>query len=306
MPDLQTRYSATEIESDALRDETRIIASLINQAVLSRATDLARIGRYDEAEILASSLRESPAVFDLLARIRAQQGRLREAETHWQNALRLDSMNHSYKEALQRIAKIQSRPAWLIFPHSLLLLIISILFAAALFFVINKSLDGLRDPITQAHDPAPERQAVVSSPSLLSDLNIDVPGVVVKIEASRCRVTFDSGLFARGDQLKPESESMLTALGRRLESKRERISLRIVGHTDDAPMPVGSRYRDNISLGLSRAIAVHNHLLKTASLPSTALSVSSAGESQPIYPNDTRDNRARNRTVSLFISEAGQ
>src|SRR5438105_13854934 len=71
--------------------------ALTVQVSLARATDLARAGKYDEAEtVLAGAVGESgshPAALDLLARIRAQQGRLIEAQALWGQASRLDPSN---------------------------------------------------------------------------------------------------------------------------------------------------------------------------------------------------------------------
>jgi flagellar motor protein MotB len=128
--------------------------------------------------------------------------------------------------------------------------------------------------------------------------------VSLKPEGTESVVTFDVGLFSHGTNLNADAKSTLTALGRQLESHVGRINVSVVGHTDDVPLLLGQTYRDNVALGLARAMAVVNHLRATTNLPSNLFSISSFGESLPPYPNDTPDNRLRNRTVVIRISAA--
>jgi tetratricopeptide (TPR) repeat protein len=77
--------------------------------VLAQATDLARTGRYVEADrLLAENIRDlerMPAALDLRARVHAQQGQLREARSCWKRALQLDPTNEVYIAALERIKR---------------------------------------------------------------------------------------------------------------------------------------------------------------------------------------------------------
>ena len=89
-------------------------AQLLVQVGLARATELARTGHYEQAERLLAELgRDREAQFgevDLLARIRAQQGRFREAEALWSRALRLAADSPNAQAGLRRIAALQARP----------------------------------------------------------------------------------------------------------------------------------------------------------------------------------------------------
>ncbi len=82
--------------------------TLIRQLVLAQATDLARAGRYTEAEKLLAenttwTQETMPEVLDLRARICAQQGRFREAHIFWSRALQLDPTNEAYVTCLLRL-----------------------------------------------------------------------------------------------------------------------------------------------------------------------------------------------------------
>lgn len=78
------------------------------QVVIAQATELARGGRYAAAEGLLQTLPEAeapPVVWDLRARIYAQQGQLTEAEGQWLEARRRDPHNAAYAAGLAEIAR---------------------------------------------------------------------------------------------------------------------------------------------------------------------------------------------------------
>ena len=85
------------------------LEDILKQLVLARATDLARAGRYAEAESLLkehiSDLETMPAALDLLARIYAQQRRFQDACAFWTRALELDDTNVAYQAGLSRLQK---------------------------------------------------------------------------------------------------------------------------------------------------------------------------------------------------------
>lgn len=89
--------------------------ALLTEVVVARAADLARTGRYAEAEsILVHLLGDPPrsaAALDLLARIHAQQGRWREAEALWQAAAALDPSNPAYAAGLRRLQRTAGQKA---------------------------------------------------------------------------------------------------------------------------------------------------------------------------------------------------
>ena len=80
-----------------------------DQFRFARATELARSGRYLEAEGILSPNghpSETPRDLDLLARIAVQQGRASDARRLWEHALEEDPKNSAYKECLQRLGDL--------------------------------------------------------------------------------------------------------------------------------------------------------------------------------------------------------
>jgi len=83
--------------------------------VIDHATALARRGRLDEAALLLQPIAADPKVganvLDLLARIRAQQGRLEDAQMLWLAALEKAPGEPRIKRALERCGRLRgSRP----------------------------------------------------------------------------------------------------------------------------------------------------------------------------------------------------
>jgi chemotaxis protein MotB len=81
-----------------------------------------------------------------------------------------------------------------------------------------------------------------------------------------------------------------------------RIALTIEGHTDDVPIHT-RLFRSNWELSTARASAVIAFLIEALGFDPTRLSAAGYGEFHPRVPNDTAENRARNRRVDIVIVE---
>jgi type VI secretion system protein ImpK len=81
------------------------------------AAQLARLGRYDEAEGILARLdgysELQAECMDLRARMLAQQGRYVEAEACWLQALKLSPDNQAFQRGLAAIAEERRYPFWL-------------------------------------------------------------------------------------------------------------------------------------------------------------------------------------------------
>ncbi|NJQ21805.1 OmpA family protein [Pantoea sp. LS15] len=78
------------------------------------------------------------------------------------------------------------------------------------------------------------------------------------------------------------------------------VRLRIVGHSDN--VAAGSRWPDNESLSLARALAVMDAMNLPTASPSFSVSAEGRGDKDPLVANDSADNRARNRRVEIYIT----
>jgi tetratricopeptide (TPR) repeat protein len=91
-------------------DGTRAaVDACFDQFRFARAADLARSGRYLEAQGLLSTNghhSDAPRDLDLLARIAVHQGRISDARRLWEAALQKDPQNPDYNECLQRLGDL--------------------------------------------------------------------------------------------------------------------------------------------------------------------------------------------------------
>lgn len=74
----------------------------------------------------------------------------------------------------------------------------------------------------------------------------------------------------------------------------------IVGHTDDIPAR-GSVFGSNRQLSLKRAEAVLDYFVNQRRIPSQRFAVGGYGADRPLVPNDTPENRNKNRRVQIIF-----
>lgn len=298
--------------------------ALLVYIMLEHAANLARAGRYSEAEGLLDKLKaddtSSPLVLDLLARIRAQQGRLQEAESLWNKALRLDPANEPYQKALKRVTQLQKRPRYL--PALLYMLVGMVIITcvgAAIFLIrgnrSDKTVAASQRAASAGVNSATSTQAssvdTTPAPSSKEEMfpefvKLNVTDLSLNKEGNELAGVFRSGLFLRNTVLKAEARETLSELGRQLKPYAGKIYVRVTGKTDDVRIQKGSSFQDNAALGMVRAIAVVEYLRSQGQLPASMFLISSSGESQSPYPNDSQENRSRNQTVVLHISKLPQ
>ena len=125
-------------------------------------------------------------------------------------------------------------------------------------------------------------------------VDIDERGVVVRYDG---RVLFESG----SAELGPNSDTVLAATSEVLQLVDNPVD--IEGHTDD--VPTGGSWISNWELSGARAAAVVRWMIDFGSIPPGRLAAVGMGETRPIVPNDSDENRAANRRVEIVIRVAG-
>jgi len=108
----------------------------------------------------------------------------------------------------------------------------------------------------------------------------------------------DEVLFDPGEsQLKPQALRVLAGIANSIQEKTE--SVYVEGHTDNVPIST-PEFPSNWELSSARALSVVRLLEEAGVAPEQLAAV---GHSQyiPIVPNDTPENRAKNRRVELKI-----
>jgi len=278
----------------------REVGALVAQIAVSHATELARSGRYADAESALALAERTPPALDLLARICAQQGRLVEAQALWSEATRLEPNNESFRTALQRVARMNRGSSWVRAGRFLAAVAIAVLLVILL---LNWQKNWWRRERSELVTEL-RLQVPLSQPAKTPPIRLTVPGTTLRNEDGVAVLRFNSGLFMHGDRLTPQGRSVLMDVAEQLKLIGGRIAVCVVGYGDNLPVSRSSRFRDNRALALARADAAARVISYKANLTTGELSVWS-GEGS-IYPNDSPENRARNRTVEVRISQISE
>ncbi len=111
-------------------------------------------------------------------------------------------------------------------------------------------------------------------------------------------VLFDSGRA----ELKLQAKKTLTFIADLL--KQNQFSdkfIRVEGHTDSDPIKNSRRFPTNWELSTIRAVNVARFFIEETDMTPENMSVSGYSQYHPVAPNDTTENKAKNRRVDIVI-----
>ncbi|MEN8178543.1 MAG: type VI secretion system protein TssL, long form [Pseudomonadota bacterium] len=74
----------------------------------------------------------------------------------------------------------------------------------------------------------------------------------------------------------------------------------VAGHTDNIPIST-KRFRSNWELSSARAVTVVHAILSNSTIDAGRMKIEGHADSNPLMPNDSKENRAKNRRVELII-----
>lgn len=129
---------------------------------------------------------------------------------------------------------------------------------------------------------------------LISDLE-------TKLNMSQLLITIsDNALFAPAQAtIKPEAKDLAIAISKMLE-QYPNYEIIVSGHTDDTPIN-NAYFKSNWDLSAMRAIRFMDVMLENKNIGPNRFSAIGYGEYRPIAPNDSVDNKAKNRRVEVAI-----
>jgi chemotaxis protein MotB len=123
----------------------------------------------------------------------------------------------------------------------------------------------------------------------------------------------DITVTEEGTRISLEGEILFTSGGATLSTQGRRFvdgveavirsseaHVRIEGHTDDVPIQTQA-YPSNWELSTARAVDVLRYLVEEKGFAPARLSAEGFADTRPRVPNDTPENRARNRRVSFVL-----
>lgn len=226
--------------------------------------------------------------------IRQQRGEYeRDLSPHWQGVARKPK------------ALIRQIPAWVIFSA-----IAFVLFAVFLTLVIllNQSSDPVFSNLAaiKANTGNLQRAAApIDQPRLRTQLANEIAQGVLDVEEdsqmSRVIIHGDN-LFGPGSA---DLNENLVPVIQRIAAALNVVpgSVIVTGHTDNAPIR-SLRFPSNYHLSLERANSVVQMLKQTLQDPAR-IRTEGMADAQPLAPNDSPANRARNRRVEVLLRVAG-
>jgi len=153
-------------------------------------------------------------------------------------------------------------------------------------------------PVPAAQEPPVIQSASSLESELLAVLAEDRQDVTVERRSTYIvltfpeRIMFDSGQAEVKATVQPLLEKVAAVI-----LDRPELVVAIHGHTDDRPIH-NRRYASNWELSVDRATQVARALVQTGIQP-IKLSIKGYGEDHPVYPNDSDDNRMKNRRVEI-------
>jgi chemotaxis protein MotB len=109
-------------------------------------------------------------------------------------------------------------------------------------------------------------------------------------------IFFDSGK----DKLKSDGMVTLNKVAGVLNRDVPNSNVAVEGHTDNDPIKY-SGWRSNWELSSARALAVLHYLIGEGKIKPQRLSANGYGEFHPVAPNDTVQNKQKNRRVEIVI-----
>lgn len=170
---------------------------------------------------------------------------------------------------------------------------------------LNEKSDPVYAEIQAIRVKPPEQRVVPPAPKprLAKFLEKEIAEKLVAVrETDRESVVtiLGDGLFAPGSAaVSPAFEPLLLRIGDGLNATPGRVL--VTGHTDNVPIRT-ARFPSNWHLSQERASSVVQ-ILATKVTPSR-MTAEGRGESEPVAPNDTAANRARNRRVEITLAVA--
>ncbi len=125
---------------------------------------------------------------------------------------------------------------------------------------------------------------------------------LLEVEAYNDRVLIrirERGSFGSGRaELKQEFLPILKLIAEVLNQRDGHFI--IAGHTDDIPIET-RRFRSNWDLSAARAASVVHFLIQQGDVDPERMEIRAMSDNEPIVPNDSWENRAKNRRVEISV-----
>jgi len=161
------------------------------------------------------------------------------------------------------------------------------------FFVILYALSAALNKNVQ--NAAQQIKEMMEKGQMSGQVEVNKEGLRITLEEQGNVPFFESGKADLTNEMTEKIDKLLPIL-KNLSEKNEII---VEGHTDNIPIAT-KQFASNWELSTARATNVVKYLLSKEFNPRKVSAVG-YGEYRPIVPNDTPDNRKKNRRVVFFV-----
>jgi chemotaxis protein MotB len=140
-------------------------------------------------------------------------------------------------------------------------------------------------------EPMPKDRSKVGLRNIITEMTDNERDVTISLEADE--------LFASGQaEIREDRLYILNSVGRLFRYAANDIL--VMGHTDNISV-TGDRFASNLELSVYRALNVLHYLTDSQGLKPERLAAGGYGDLLPRYPNDSPENRAKNRRVEFIL-----
>lgn len=160
----------------------------------------------------------------------------------------------------------------------------------------------VNDAVMEAVEEKLKEEVKEQTEELKETLKEEIDQGLVEVETEHPRIIIrirEKGSFPSGSaRLDPGFLAVMDKISGKLSNVPGKII--VAGHTDDIPIST-LRFRSNWELSAGRAVTVAHALLSNPAVDPERVVVEGHADSKPLVPNDSRENRSRNRRVELVL-----
>lgn len=164
------------------------------------------------------------------------------------------------------------------------------------FFIVLYALQAALQPA--ANQAASEVQDKIDAKEISGDVKTTKEGLKISLEEKGSLNFFEIGKA----ELTPEAKQAIDKIAP--EIMKLPNELVVEGHTDADPIST-PQYSSNWELSTARATNVVKYLINEKQFPANKLAAIGYGEFKPVAPNDTPENKKRNRRIVFFFKNMG-
>lgn len=153
----------------------------------------------------------------------------------------------------------------------------------------------LEDLVAQTERDAIELAQALHDQIVAGEIEVETRGrqIIIRI---REKGSFKSGSAEMNDDYYDVLEEIRAVLAEKPGK------IQVEGHTDNIPIR-SARYRSNWELSSARAVSVAHELMRGGEINARRFAVSGFADTHPLVPNNSRQNRVRNRRVEIVIQQ---